>query len=240
MVLVKDPDAAVFEPRYQPNFRVPTIFGNNRIEVQDKKGHKFIRRSSHVKYIELSEKTVQQLPSEQVLKKYGRTSKLLLAAKDVLNLQFDVAESEGKNEPLERVDVMEIMPMTISKSVIAIQNSEFREHSKKSLESAAGEALGQNNHQGIVKMTVNSEPHKKTSECREHFQKSRISEVTAVVKQAGEVVPWMIKMGVHIRNSKDREPSQNSQVQEARTDTRNVDVSVVNCCGQYSTRVSEV
>ena len=35
MVLVKDPDAAVFEPRYQPNFRVTAIFGNNRIEVQD-------------------------------------------------------------------------------------------------------------------------------------------------------------------------------------------------------------
>ena len=39
MVLVKDPDAAVFKPRYQPNFRVTLIFGNNRIEVQDERGH---------------------------------------------------------------------------------------------------------------------------------------------------------------------------------------------------------
>ena len=31
MVLVKDPGAAVFEPRYQLNFRVTAIFGNNRI-----------------------------------------------------------------------------------------------------------------------------------------------------------------------------------------------------------------
>ena len=51
MVLVKDPDAAVFEPRYQKNFRVMGIFGNNRIEVQDERGHKSIRRSAHVKYI---------------------------------------------------------------------------------------------------------------------------------------------------------------------------------------------
>ena len=65
MVLVKDPDAAVFEPRYQPNFRVTAIFGNNRIEVQDKRGHKSIRRSAHVKYIAPSEKVVKQLPSEQ-------------------------------------------------------------------------------------------------------------------------------------------------------------------------------
>ena len=35
MVLVKDLDAAVFEPIYQPNFRVTAIFGNNRIEVQN-------------------------------------------------------------------------------------------------------------------------------------------------------------------------------------------------------------
>ena len=99
MVLVKDPDAAVFELRYQPNFRVTAIFSNNRIEVQDEKGHKSIRRSSHVKYIEPSEKTVQQLLSEQVLEKYGRTAKLLLAAKDVLNLQFDISEIEEKGEP---------------------------------------------------------------------------------------------------------------------------------------------
>ena len=56
MVLVKDPDAAVFELRYQQNFRVTAIFSNNRIEVQDKCRHKSIRRSAHVKYIEPSEK----------------------------------------------------------------------------------------------------------------------------------------------------------------------------------------
>ena len=80
MVLVKDPDAAVFEPRYQLNFRVTAIFGNNKIEVQDERGHKSIRRSSHIKYIEPSKKIVQQLPGEQVLKNYGRSSKLLFSS----------------------------------------------------------------------------------------------------------------------------------------------------------------
>ena len=56
MVLVKDPDAAVFEPRYQPNFRLTAIFSNNRIEVQDERGHKSLRRSAHVKYIAPSER----------------------------------------------------------------------------------------------------------------------------------------------------------------------------------------
>ena len=79
MVLVKDPDAAVFEPRYQPNFRVTAIFGNNRIEVQDERGHKSVRRSAHVKYIEPSEKVVNQLPSEEVVKNYGRSTKVIIS-----------------------------------------------------------------------------------------------------------------------------------------------------------------
>ena len=151
MVLVKDQDAAVFEPRYQTNFRVTAIFGNNRIEVQDERGHKSIRRSANVKYIEPSEKIVQQLPSEQVLKTYGRSSKLLLAAKDVPNLQFDVAESEERGESEARTDMVEIIDMDTS--VTASQNSNSREHSKNSLENAAGEASHQASEQRSVEKT---------------------------------------------------------------------------------------
>ena len=88
MVLVKDPDCAVFEPKYQPNYRVTVILGDNRIQVQNEKGHKSIQRSSHVKYMEPSEKVVQQLPNKELLQNYGRSSKLLIAAKDIPNLHF--------------------------------------------------------------------------------------------------------------------------------------------------------
>ena len=137
MVLVKDPDAAVFEPRYQPNFRVTAIFSNNRKEVQDERGHKSIRRSAHVKYIAPSEKVVKQLPSEQVLKNYGRSSKLLLAEKDIPDLQFDVKETKEKGDSSERTEVMVIMNVDTKENT---QNSDSREHSRNSLESAAGEA----------------------------------------------------------------------------------------------------
>ena len=140
MVLVKDPDTAVFEPRYQPNFRVTAIFSNNRREVQDECEHKSIRRSAHVKYIEPSEKVIQQLPSEQVLKNYGRSSKLLLAAKDIPDLQFDVAEVTEKGESLEETDVVEIIDVDTNGSLLVLENSDFREHSKNLLESAVGEA----------------------------------------------------------------------------------------------------
>ena len=176
MVLVKDPDAAVFEPRYQPNFRITAIFGNNRIEVQDERGHKSIRRSAHVKYIAPSEKVVKQLSSEQLLKNYGRSSKLLLTEKDIPDLHFEEATvAKEKGDSSEKTELMEITDVNTKRSVMAPQNSNFREHSRNSLESAAGEAQERVSKQRSVKKTMNPELHSKTSEYREHSQKSRSS-----------------------------------------------------------------
>ena len=206
MVLVKDPDAAVFEPRYQPNFRVTAIFSNNRIEVQDERGHKSIRRSAHVKYIEPSEKIVKQLPSEKVLENYGRSSKLLLAAKDIPDLQFDAAEQEGKDESSERTDVMEIMNVDTKQCVMTSQTSDFREHSKNSLESVAGEVPQQASEQRSVEKAMDPEVHKRTSEYREHSQKSRSSDEETSTK----TVHQMLDRDTHQGNSENREHSQNS------------------------------
>ena len=90
MVLAKDPDSAVFKPKYQPNYRVTAIFGDDRIEVQDEKGHKSIWRSSHVKYVEPSEKIVYQLPGKEMLSKYRRSSKALLTTKDIPDIHFNI------------------------------------------------------------------------------------------------------------------------------------------------------
>ena len=168
MVLVKDPDATVFEPRYQPNFRVTAIFSNNRIEVQDERGHKSIRRSAHVKYIEPGEKVVTQLPSEKVLKNYGRSSKLLLAAKDIPDLHFDVTEVKEKGEPSERTDVIEIIDVETKRNMTVAQNSDFQEHLKNLLESVAGEAPQEASEQRSVEKAMDPEVHKRTSEYREH------------------------------------------------------------------------
>ena len=58
LVLVKDPDSAVFEPRYMPNYRIVAIHGKNRIEVQDEKGHKSIRRVRSCETMSPSRKSV--------------------------------------------------------------------------------------------------------------------------------------------------------------------------------------
>ena len=185
MVLVKDPDAAVFEPRYQPNFRVTAIFGNNRIEVQDERGHKSVRRSAHVKYIAPSEKVVNQLPSEQVVKNYGRSSKLLLAEKDIPDLDFNVTDTKEKGDSLETMEVMEITD--VNTSGMTPQNSEFRELSRNSLESAAGEALERESEQRSVRQALNSKLHSNASECGEHSHKSRDSGKPTYVEMPARV-----------------------------------------------------
>ena len=184
MVLVKDPDAAVFEPRYQPNFRVTGIFGNNRIEVQDECGHKSVRRSAHVKYIAPSEKVVKQLPSEQLLKNYGKSSKLLLAEKDIPDLHFHVTDVKEKDDSSKKTEVMETMDVNREDCVTAPLNSDFREHSRNSLEKAAGEALELVSEQKSVKEALGSELPSNISKYREHSQKSQNSRKPTDVEMA--------------------------------------------------------
>ena len=175
MVLVKDPDAAVFEPRYQPNFRVTAIFGKNRIEVQDERGHKSVRRSAHVKYIEPSEKVEKQLPSKEIIKNYGRSAKLLLAPRDIPDLHFPVAEREDKGDSPEKTDVIELMNVNIKDCVTVPWNSDFREHSRNLLQGVAGEAQVRLWDERSLEKALDSELHSNISEYRKHSQKSRDS-----------------------------------------------------------------
>ena len=212
MVLVKDPDAAVFEPRYQPNFRVTAIFGNNRIEVQDERGHKSVRRSVHVKYIDPSEKVEKQLPSEQVVKNYGRSSKLLLAEKDILDLHFDIKDKKEKGHSSEQTEVMEIIDVTTGE--MTPLNIDFQEHSRNSLENAAGEELQLVGEQRSQKQALDSELHSKVSEYREHSQKSRDNGKPTAAEMARKLMKWTLSRNKHLQHSECREDSQNSRIKQ--------------------------
>ena len=83
-----------FEPRYMPNYRIVAIHGKNRIEVQDEKGNKSIRRSGHVKPCQPNEKVCHQLPPQEVYEQYGRTCKLLIHPKDVPHIPLEVFKEQ--------------------------------------------------------------------------------------------------------------------------------------------------
>ena len=105
LVLVKDPESAAFDPKYMPNYRVTAIYGRNRIEVQDEKGGKSVRRAAHVKRCEPVDKVVAQLPPQSVYEQYGRASKLLIHPKDVPAIPLELFK--GPPEEEEMSDTLE-------------------------------------------------------------------------------------------------------------------------------------
>ena len=123
-----------------------------------------------MKYIEPSEKVERQLPSGEVVKNYGRSSKLLLAEKDIPDLDFDVKDN---GDSPEKTDVMELMNVNTEDCVTVPWYSNFREHLTNSLENATGEELELVSEQRSLKQGLDSKLHSNTSKYREHSQKSR-------------------------------------------------------------------
>ena len=105
LVLVKDPESAVFEPRYMPNYRVTAICGRNRIEVQDEKGNKSLRRAAHVKVCQPADKVIEQLPPQTVYEQYGRTSKLLIHPKDVPHIPLQLFDERRQTTEMGEKDL---------------------------------------------------------------------------------------------------------------------------------------
>ena len=110
--------------------------------------------------------------------------------------------------------------------VTAPQNSDFREHSKNSLESAAGEAQKRVSGQRSVKKTMDPELHSNTSEYREHSQKSRSSGKATDEEMSRNTVHQMSDRCVHTGDSENREHSQNSQEKQAVKEIGHVNVTV--------------
>ena len=107
LVLVKDPESAAFDPKYMPNYRVTAVYGRNRIEVQDEKGNKSVRRAAHVKVCEPVDKVISQLPPQSVYEQYGRSSKLLIHPKDVPEIPLELFSGHRYQEEPGKFDTCE-------------------------------------------------------------------------------------------------------------------------------------
>ena len=96
LVLVKDVTSKVFEPRYMPNYRIVAIYGHNHIGVKDEAGKVTVRKSAHVKPVQLCDKMADQLPDVKVFNDFGRATKMLIHPKDVPT--FDVPQDPERCE----------------------------------------------------------------------------------------------------------------------------------------------
>ena len=129
LVLVKDPESAAFDPKYVPNYRITAAYGRNRIEVQDEKGNKSVRRAAHVKVCEPVDKVISQLPPQAVYEQYGRASKLIIHPKDVpeIPLQLFNGQRQGEmSEDTEMTDDVLVDVLDESKSLEKTFNDEIK------------------------------------------------------------------------------------------------------------------
>ena len=78
LVLVRDINSEVFEPKYSPNYRIITIYGNNHIAVKAPDGKVQVRHRGHIKKIDPVDKVISLLPSTEEYQIFGKKTKLLI------------------------------------------------------------------------------------------------------------------------------------------------------------------
>ena len=94
------------------------------------------------------------------------------------------------------------------------------------LESAAGEAQDQLSEQRSAQKMMDTELHSRTSEYREHSQKSRSSQKTTVDETSRNIVHQTLDRRVYPGDNENREHSQNLQKKQALEEIGHVNVTV--------------
>ena len=78
LVLVRNVNSGVFEPKYSPNYRIIAIYGNNHIAVKAPDGKVQVWHRGHIKKIDPVDKVISLVPSAEAYQKFGRKTKLLI------------------------------------------------------------------------------------------------------------------------------------------------------------------
>ena len=99
LVLMKDHTAKSFEPKYKEDYRVVQIYGNNTLQVSDKRGKLHNVHITDVRRINMTEKVATQL--DQVYNK-GRTAKHLIPQGLILDLEWNTDQQGTNRQPLPK------------------------------------------------------------------------------------------------------------------------------------------
>ena len=78
LVLVRNVNSGVFEPKYSPNYRIIAIYGNNHIAVKSPDSKVQVQRRGHIKKIDPVDKVISLVPCAEDYQKFGRKTKLLI------------------------------------------------------------------------------------------------------------------------------------------------------------------
>ena len=107
LVLVRNINSGVFEPKYSPNYRIIAIYGNNHIAVKAPDGKVQVCRRGHIKKIDPVDKVVSLLPSTEDYEKFGRKTKLLLHPDNIPDRKISLPNRECVETMKEESEISE-------------------------------------------------------------------------------------------------------------------------------------
>ena len=142
LVLVRNINSGVFEPKYSPNYRIIAIHGNNHIAVKAPDGKVQVWCRGHIKKIDPVDKVISLLPSTEDYQKFGRKTKLLIHPDNIPDTNISLPSREQTKTISEESEIGENYQISCEKlktsGMEMYQNS--REQTKMiSVESEIGE-----------------------------------------------------------------------------------------------------
>ena len=107
LVLVRNINSGVFEPKYSPNYRIIAIYGNNHIAVKAPDGKVQVHCRGYIKKINPVDKVVSLLPSTEDYEKFGRKTKLLLHPDNIPDTKIALPNRECAGTMKEESEISE-------------------------------------------------------------------------------------------------------------------------------------
>ena len=120
LVLVRNINSGVLEPKYSPNYRIIAIYGNNHIVVKAPDGKVQVCRRGHIKKIDPVDKVVSLLPSTEDYDKFGRKTKLLLHPDNIPDTKISLPNRECAETMKEESDISENYQDSLQKLEISL------------------------------------------------------------------------------------------------------------------------
>ena len=94
LVLVRNVNSGVFEPKYSPNYTIIAIHGNSHIAVKAPDGKVQVWHRGHIKKIHPVDKVVSLLPSTEDYQNFGRKTKLLIHPDNIPDTSISLPSRE--------------------------------------------------------------------------------------------------------------------------------------------------
>ena len=116
LVLVRNVNSGIFEPKYSPNYKIIAIHRNNHIAVKAPDGNVQVWRRWHIKKIDPVDKVISLLPSTEDYQNLGRKTKLLIHPDNIPDTNFSLPNRKQTKKISKESEIGENYQISCEKS----------------------------------------------------------------------------------------------------------------------------